>query len=252
MIYKKSASKNLILQRNHKKHTKTADELALKAITTINSKSKNNEKSENAENTDMPTILDSSSLPGPLCMNKLSKIGIFKHLDNQSGFSDKQSKTVAGRSEIIKKLLPKNTIACLYTSAWIWLGGSFPVTLDVLSQSHYRSRPHGRPIHVYTRKIIDGECVKIGNLLVTTPTRTVCDIALTQTESEITQSLRYKTIYTLMENYMINIKDCSNILNDNHHFPSSVAAREWLESIMQLYIDENICEREEENNHEYE
>ncbi|KXI16805.1 hypothetical protein [Gardnerella vaginalis] len=186
----------------------------------------------NEINQNLPIILDTSHLPGPLCMNRLKNLGIFDQLDTQSGFLRKESSTIEGRSKIVKKLLPSNSIACLYTASWIWLGGQFPDSLDILSNGHYRRRPYGHPIHVYTRKIIDNDYVKIGDLFVTTPTRTICDIALTKTESDSENTIRFNTIRTIMENYTINIYDCAKILQDNHHFPSSVAARAWMENII--------------------
>ena len=90
----------------------------------------------------LPTLLDTTHLPGPLCMKKLSKFGAFERLSIRSGFAHSTAKTIEGRCKILKKLIPRDSAACMFTASWIWLGGTIPNILDVISGSHYRVVPH--------------------------------------------------------------------------------------------------------------
>ena len=62
----------------------------------------------------LPTLLDTTHLPGPLCMKKLSKFGAFERLSIRSGFAHSTAKTIEGRCKILKKLIPRDSEACMF------------------------------------------------------------------------------------------------------------------------------------------
>ena len=101
---------------------------------------------------------------------------------------------------IALKLIPFGTIACALTAAWVWLGGTFPRTVDVISSSHYRADSHGRKIRVFNRKTAPEHVIQVGNLRITTPMRTACDIALL-TPGELNEHDACDVLCALFEEY---------------------------------------------------
>ena len=86
--------------------------------------------------TQFPELLDDNHLPGPMCMKKLSQIGVFNRLDLNAGYSNKAAISTQGRSNIVSNLIPTESIACLFTAAWVWIGGNFPENIDVIDYGH--------------------------------------------------------------------------------------------------------------------
>lgn len=56
--------------------------------------------------TQFPELLDDNHLPGPMCMKKLSQIGVFNRLDLNAGYSNKAAISTQGRSNIVSNLMP--------------------------------------------------------------------------------------------------------------------------------------------------
>ena len=93
---------------------------------------------------DTTPLLTHKDLPGPLSMARLTHFGTLHSLDQTNAYSAEHADTLYGRAMIALKLIPFGTIACALTAAWVWLGGTFPRTVDVISSSHYRADSHGR------------------------------------------------------------------------------------------------------------
>lgn len=113
-----------------------------------------------------------------MSMNLLGDCGAVQPLDEISAYLPQYSKSMFGRSTIMTNLVPHCTTACGATAAWVWLGGKFPDTIDVLSRSHFRTLIYGRRIRTFNRKVTPGQVSTIGGLKLTTPARTACDVIL--------------------------------------------------------------------------
>ena len=50
-----------------------------------------------SSNNEFPTLLGNSQLPGPMCMKKLSQLGVFNQLSTQSGYTQSASGPVSER-----------------------------------------------------------------------------------------------------------------------------------------------------------
>ena len=57
------------------------------------------------DNEEFPPLLDNNHLPGPMCMKKLSKFGIFNRLTSNTGYSHKTAISMCGRSNIVNDLI---------------------------------------------------------------------------------------------------------------------------------------------------
>ncbi|MFU0523827.1 hypothetical protein ACMZ70_05800 [Gardnerella vaginalis] len=181
----------------------------------------------------LPTLLDTTHLPGPLCMKKLSKFGAFERLSIRSGFAHSTAKTIEGRCKILKKLIPRDSAACMFTASWIWLGGTIPNILDVISGSHYRVVPHDHPLRVFRRKLLKREQKVIKDLRITSPARTICDIALTPSKNIYDEIRKKDTIFNLIQEYETSFKECEKIINSNPHFPGAQKAKDWLKNVIE-------------------
>lgn len=181
----------------------------------------------------LPTLLDTTHLPGPLCMKKLSKFGAFERLSIRSGFAHSTAKSIEGRCKILKKLIPRDSAACMFTASWIWLGGTIPNILDIISGSHYRVVPHDHPLRVFRRKLLKREQKVIKDLRITSPARTICDIALTPSKNIYDEIRKKDTIFNLIQEYGTSFKECEKIINSNPHFPGAQKAKDWLKNVIE-------------------
>lgn len=166
-------------------------------------------------------------------MKKLSKFGAFERLSIRSGFAHSTAKTIEGRCKILKKLIPRDSAACMFTASWIWLGGTIPNILDVISGSHYRVVPHDHPLRVFRRKLLKREQKVIKDLRITSPARTICDIALTPSKNIYDEIRKKDTIFNLIQEYETSFKECEKIINSNPHFPGAQKAKDWLKNVME-------------------
>ena len=116
---------------------------------------------------------------------------------------------------IIATLLPSRSVACSRTAAWVWLGGTFPESIDIIAKAHYRALRYGRKINVFNRLAPNEHTIKVGPIIVTTPVRTACDLALNCTpESE---SLVSEIICMLMQEFHFRSNDCMQIMQETKH-----------------------------------
>lgn len=179
----------------------------------------------------VPPILHERDLPGPMSLSRLAAAGAMHGLDGHSGYWSEHADTLYGRAQIAYTLMPYSTVACALTALWVWLGdGEFPNTIDVLSRSHYRTPRHGRRVRVFSRKIEREQIVTIGNLRVTTPTRTACDVASmfrTQTWPESTTD----RLDGLMDAYGITPDDCLAALDAHPYMATTPRARAFFTAL---------------------
>ncbi|MDO4913759.1 MAG: hypothetical protein Q3961_04330, partial [Bifidobacteriaceae bacterium] len=131
--------------------------------------------STNASNySEQSSILASQTLPGKLAQQHLTDLGTLQCLDEHTVYVTKESDTIWGRSMIVAHSVPRDTIACALTAAWVWVGGDFPNTFDIISQSHFRTKLFSRRIRVFHKTIPTHHYSTVGGLYITNPIRTVC------------------------------------------------------------------------------
>ena len=183
---------------------------------------------------DTTPLLTHKDLPGPLSMARLTHFGTLHSLDQTNAYSAEHADTLYGRAMIALKLIPFGTIACALTAAWVWLGGTFPRTVDVISSSHYRADSHGRKIRVFNRKTAPEHVIQVGNLRITTPMRTACDIALL-TPGELNEHDACDVLCALFEEYQVSLAQCMQTLDDNHFWPNTQPARELFTSMKHFF-----------------
>jgi len=183
----------------------------------------------------VPTILRERDLPGPMSLSRLAANGTITTLDDQqSGYWSEHAATLYGRATIVHRIIPHATVACALTAMWVWMGGDFPRTLDVLSQSHFRMQHFGHRVRAFTRKVTPRNLVTLGNLRVTDPTRTACDVA------SLLVSAAHPTEYAdkvvdLMDAYDFTPDDCTTILNENPCMSTMPRTRAFLSGVRRSY-----------------
>ena len=176
-----------------------------------------------------PPLLGNDDLPGPMCLNLMASSGALCKLDSANAYSSHDSATLYGRACIIATLLPSRSVACARTAAWVWLGGTFPDSIDIIAKAHYRTLRYGRKINVFNRVAPSEHTIKVGPITVTTPVRTACDLALNcvpETESKVSE-----IICMLMQEFHFRSNDCMQIMEDAKHIRNAPQARNYILAI---------------------
>lgn len=181
----------------------------------------------------VPIVLDDTDFPGPLSHRRLTAMGTVTALDEASGFWSEYASSLYGRAQITAKLTPFGAISCALSAAWVWLGGAMPDTVDVLSDSHFRTPTHGHRIRVFNRRPPAGQVRHIGDLQVTAPPRTVVDLALIREgEADRVVPVVGRMIDDLMSTYHVAPADCLDILDVNPRLRHGKAARLLFQSML--------------------
>ena len=177
----------------------------------------------------LPPLLGDADLPGPICLNRLHSLGVVCKLDNDNAYSYHDSRTLYGRASIISTLMPSRSVACAGTAAWVWLGGMFPNTIDIISKAHYRTARYGRKVSVFNRQAPDEHVTDVGPITVTTPTRTACDLAMNCTPE--TQSPVTEIVCMLMQEFRFRPDDCLQVMQEATHIRNAPRARQFFRTI---------------------
>ncbi|WP_314688443.1 hypothetical protein [uncultured Bifidobacterium sp.] len=171
------------------------------------------------------------SLPGPLSLRHLTRHGVIRTLDHRTGgYTCLQARTLSGRGAIVGTMLPPDTAACMGLAAWVWLGGRFPDTIDIVSDSHFRSLVHGRRIRVFNRKTSARDVMVISGIRVTAPARTVCDLTLLP-DAEFAALGGLERIRELLDDYDVHPHECVQVLDENRFWPNIRTARRRLAEV---------------------
>lgn len=181
-----------------------------------------------------PPLIKASELPGPMSLNHLADLGAICKLDNTNAYRSDDADTLYGRALIAAKVVPYATAACAMTAFWVWMGGRFPDTVDVISNSHYRSLSFGRKIRVFNRKAPPEHLTMLGPLRITTPVRTACDLALLPFE-DLPRQKANALVCALMEAHHFRPADCLAILEDNRFWQNAPRARAFFEYIKHCF-----------------
>ncbi len=163
-------------------------------------------------------LIERSRFLGLLMMNRLEMARIALKLDNNTLCLLNRASTPLNRAHIVKSLLPFGCVAGSWLAAWVWVGGRFPSQIDIISTGHYRSSIIGRKIHVSNRALDPHDSMLLGNLRLTSPTRTLCDISCTQQSEKIT-NFALEVIPRLHNEYRISTKECLRKLQKNPRWP---------------------------------
>ncbi|WEV58922.1 hypothetical protein OZX67_09080 [Bifidobacterium sp. ESL0728] len=185
-------------------------------------------------NRTMPMLMSNRDLPGPLSMNRLDDFGAVHRLDDINAYLAEYSDTLFGRGIIMTKVVPRPSIACGRSALWVWMGGTFPDAIDIISASHFRSMAYGRPIKTYDRNVPEGQMSSIAGLKVTSPTRTACDIAL-MSSSTIPDKRRAELTCAIVQEYHIDPVECLEILEKNHFWPNVPQARQFFKAVQYCF-----------------
>ncbi len=176
-----------------------------------------------------PPLLGGADLPGPLCLNALHSMGALCKLDNENAYTYHDSRTLYGRASIIATLLPSRSVACAGTAAWVWLGGLFPETIDIIAKAHCRALRYGRKISVFNRKAPDSHVIAVGPITVTTPPRTACDLAMNCTPETLPSAM--ELVCMLMQEFRFRPEDCLQIMREATHIRNAPWARNFFRTI---------------------
>ena len=177
-----------------------------------------------------PMLVRLNELPGPLSVRQLSALDMVRPLDKHHAYYSRYAGTVQGRAHMVRRFVPHRTIACTLTACWIWVGGSFPGTVDVVSTSHFRTTMFGRKIRVFNRQTPQQQYSIVNGVQVTTPLRTICDIALLADDEWETVRAPL-LIGNIMESYDLGVKDCLNILHANRFWQHVPRARQFFTTL---------------------
>lgn len=176
-----------------------------------------------------PPLLGGADLPGPLCLNALHSMGALCKLDNENAYTYHDSRTLYGRASIIATLLPSRSVACAGTAAWVWLGGLFPETIDIIAKAHCRALRYGRKISVFNRKAPDSHVIAVGPITVTTPPRTACDLAMNCTPETLPSAM--ELVCMLMQEFRFRPEDCLQVMREATHIRNAPWARNFFRTI---------------------
>lgn len=164
----------------------------------------------------------------------MSGSGVLHTFDTASAYLGEPADTLHGRGTICLQTSPAKVIACASLAAWIWVGGDFPSTIDVVSDAHFRSTLHGRRVRPFNRRIDSRHITTVGGMPVTIPVRTACDIALIQADARRSAdpSAARQTVRLLMDQYDFGAGECLDMLDaDSRHWPKIREARTFLACI---------------------
>ena len=163
-------------------------------------------------------IFKANQISGSIGLRRLINTGAITMLDNHSFFVNVQAASTQGRAAIIQSLLPYNAIACGLVASWIWVGGTFSRTIDIISRSHFRTPIYGRSIRVTNRDITQEHLSYLGTQRLTSPVRTACDLACLSI-SEKAEEKAYMSIGKLAGVFNFTYTDCLKMLWDHPRWP---------------------------------
>ncbi|MEE8758286.1 MAG: hypothetical protein SOH65_05935 [Bifidobacterium sp.] len=183
---------------------------------------------------DMPMVLGAGDLPGPMSLTMLTGLGVLHRFDGSNAYRAEHAGTLFGRGMILAALSPSQTVACALSAAWVWLGGAFPDSIDIISSSNFRSMVVGRAIRVFNRKAPRKHLTAIGELRVTNPLRTACDIALLS-DRERADIHASEIVCALIEEYRVKPSQCLALLEENRFWHNAPQARQFFMTIEHCY-----------------
>ncbi|PJM74102.1 hypothetical protein CS006_02885 [Bifidobacterium primatium] len=180
----------------------------------------------------IPSVVFIDDMPGSLGLRRMVDDGTLSSLDEGSAYMARDSATLYGRAAIADCIVPFGSIAAGLLASWIWLGGPFPERIDLISGSHYRALAYGRQVRVFHRQTTAEQVMKLGKLRVTSPVRTICDLACMDAAGRASIDVD-GTIVRLLAAYAIPAALCLQTLWDNQRWPNHGEGVETLTRILE-------------------
>lgn len=188
-------------------------------------------------------IVTRDQLPGPFSFMLLKRDGALCAIDDRCSYLRKDGNSLFGRAAVLYNLLPLGSRLCCTTAAWVWMGGDFPRTLDILSKSHYWRPVHGHPVRSFNRRVLTSHMITIAQIGITRPARTVCDLAMLPFDEFIGHDL-HELARSLMLRYGVTGRQCLHILDNAPYLHNRTYARSVLEFFEQFDAQNTSEERE--------
>ena len=179
----------------------------------------------------LPPVLQLKDLPGHMGMRQLVDLGVIRPLDDYHAYHTSFGQSVAGRAAVTQRAIPAHVAVCAQTACWVWIGGDMPNSIDVISTSHFRSTIFSRKIRVFNRQTPENQCTVVYGLSLTTPVRTVCDIA-TLPDNEWQSGKCAAKVRILMNEYNVNPKACLEMLSVNRFWPNTPRAKRFFSQLI--------------------
>ena len=180
----------------------------------------------------LPSLIQTGDLPGPLSLSLLANEGIITCLDRSCCYLNEQAEGLYGRASIVMPMVPYGAAACGGLALWIWLNGRFPDALDIISNSHFRTPVHGRPLRPHQRQLDARYLMRLGQLWVTSPLWTACDLACDPSGRCNGEDVM-AVLHELMECYQVSCGSCETLLSSNPRWPGHARG---LETIRRLKV----------------
>ena len=165
-------------------------------------------------------IIRVRDLPGPMAMQMMIDLGMLCRLSSGAAFQPGMALTPEQRAGIAGAVMPNHTIACLELAAWIWLGGEFPTTLDVITPARFNAFGLDGAFTAHDWRIRCKETREISDMRTTTPLRTICDLACCDAEDSIAadEAQRIVIIERLMREFRIRPTQCLRSIQQRLRF----------------------------------
>lgn len=163
-------------------------------------------------------LIKIADLPGRLCVERLVCAGVLSKLDSSTYYPTHFNNSIVLRAQIVQNVIPYGSIASGWIAAWVWLGGNFPGSIDVTSSTHYHSILFGRNVRSTSRKLHSSSIVQFPHVLVTTPLRTMCDIARSDVRNVDIHTIE-RTLHQLACEYDITEHACIELMRTNTRQP---------------------------------
>ncbi len=190
------------------------------------------------------SMLQGRDLPGRLSKDMLLDSGVLHAVNEHYAYLTAFSDSLYGRANILSDVMPQTAIACMTTAAWVWCGGVFPTSFDVVSTSHFRKFMMNRPVRTYARHIEPGHIQRIGELQLTSPPRTACDLALLPAHMLFEDGWD-AIVHKLMGDYGVTVDECAALLAERRFPPQAKQARQAYQ-FFGLPVPEYLLEADEE------
>lgn len=176
-------------------------------------------------------IIYLADFPGLLCFGKLQHINMVVMLDQTAAYLSSQASTLYGRAGIVKYLIPYKTIAASSLAYWVWWGGRLPDEIPVISTSHYRTIVFDRRIISLNRNLESEDIHRLGDIKLTSPLRTACDIACLPRDA-FNKYIGTENYCDFLRGYDISAKNCQSILLEKTRWPGHLNALSLFEEII--------------------
>lgn len=217
---------------NGTRRTRTARATPTKAARPKTTRTERSERTT-SWNAPPPAVVDLDMLPGRLALVQLVRSGIITPLDERSGYLTTLEHSVEGRARIAAALLPDDTMACMGLARWVWVGGPFPTTIDVISNSHFRADRHGRRVCAYKRRVPPAQRATIGELTLTSPARTVCDLGCHGAVGNADDDAWPTHLRSIIDRWQVRLAECRAMVKSHSRWPGRKEGLELFDAMIE-------------------